>query len=128
MNGRDHRYPDGHRLHQRHRNALHIAIGTRYRRQQKYISLIKHGLDLVARLEARHLYNIFQLILFDKRAQTTLPRPNPENAVVEIHPARFKLAAGFNRHMQAFLLGQTRDGDDLQRLARHFHRTAGKAR
>ena len=82
----------------------------------------------MARLEARHLYDIFQLILFDKRAQTTLPRPNTENAVVEIYPARFQLAAGFNSHMEAFLLGQASNGDDLQRFSRHLYRTACEAR
>ena len=105
MQSRNNRNADRHRFHQRHWNAFHIAIRARYRWQQEDIRVVEHRFHFVARFKARHLYHIFQLILFDEGAQASFPRANAEDAIAKCNALLFQLPAGFDRHMQAFFFG-----------------------
>ena len=86
-------------------NAFHITIRTCNRWQQEDIRVVEHRFHFVARFKARHLYHIFQLILFDEGTQASFPRANAEDAIAKCHALLFQLTAGFDRHMQAFFFG-----------------------
>ena len=64
--GRKYRNTYRHRLHQRHRDTLHVAIGTGDGRQQEHVSFIEHRFHLMAGFKSRHLHAVFQLILLDQ--------------------------------------------------------------